>query len=63
MEEITDECTFKLRMVGVIGDQKLRAEILHQGRRIGSINWCGGVSIKKGFEVGLKASEIKIYKE
>jgi len=63
MEEITDECTFSLRMIGVIGDQKLRAEILYQGKRIGSINWCGGVSIKKEFEVKSKASEIKIYKE
>lgn len=63
MREITNECIFKLRMKGKNGKQTLASEIFHKEEKIAEVNWCGGVSHKKGFDVKMERPEIKIYTE
>lgn len=63
MLEITDKCTFRFHLKGKRGQQTINGDILYGAKQIGSINWCGGVSHKRGFEVKMERPRIKIFKE
>lgn len=49
--DITKECQIKVNLEGKSGEQKLAVEIYDGKTRVARVNWCGGVSRSKEYDV------------
>ena len=51
--DVTKECQIKIYLEGENGDQKLAVEIYDGKTRVAKVNWCGGVSKHRQYDITL----------